>query len=52
MSTFEKLYSEGKITILGDKFILWVSGKDIVEGSFGLVLTEDQEIALRENEED
>lgn len=47
MSTFERLRDNGTITILGDKLVLWV-----LEGEFGIILTEDQEIALRENEED
>lgn len=53
MSTFEKLRDNGTISRIGDNYVLWVNGvTSIALGGFGIILTEDQEIALRENEED
>lgn len=42
MTLMDELRESGKITLMGDLCILWVSGGLIEEGSHGLVLTDEQ----------
>lgn len=48
MSLMDELRDSGKVTILGDMCVLWVSGGAIIEGSYGLVLTDEQVESLKE----
>jgi hypothetical protein len=42
MTLMDELTKSGKVSILGDMCVLWVSGGIIEEGSHGLVLTDEQ----------
>ena len=47
MTLLQELVNTGKVSLMGDMCVLWVTGGIIEEGSTGIILTDEQIESLK-----